>query len=106
MPLFHRERTAKNVENIPITVLDLCYSTSKETLMILRSDFCVECCQFVSKTKLSLESLTNRMVVPLKLSFMKIAMRERTKVSDERLFAIGPMNTIYSWEFHEGVITI
>ena len=103
MPLFDRSRTIKNADDSPVIVLDMLFQASCDTLMILRSDFCFECCQFISKSKLSLDTICNRMAVPLSQSFVKIALRDETSLYSTRLFAIGPMNQIFSWEFSEGI---
>lgn len=97
MPLFDRNRTAGD-DDTPINAVDITYWNSTDTLIILRSDFCLEFCQFLSRSKLCLENLINRSVVSLSKSFVKIAIREESNINHTRLFAVGPMNDIYSWE--------
>lgn len=108
LPLMDRERASKGSDNdLPVLVLDLLWWESNEALIVLRSDFCFECCQFISKTKLTMDTVTNRFVTILPLSFIKIAIRNEWNTQSSkcvsRLFAIGPMNNVYSWEFNEGV---
>ena len=97
LQLTNRNRSMRDIDSL-IHTIDMTYWTSNDTLIILRSDFCLEFCHFLSKSNFCADNLINRSIVPLCKSFVKIVIRDECSIYHARLFAVGPMNDIYSWD--------
>ena len=88
-------------EEDPISVLDMAFVSSKDMLIISRSDFCFELIEFLSRTTLKDEMMENVGLIGTEFAFDRIQISEVAK-EKARLFAIGASFIVHVWDIQPG----
>lgn len=86
-----------------LCALDFVYLTSRETLIVLRSDICLEFHKFMTRSKVHADMILQNGIWPLTQPYNKLALRE-TRTTPWRLFAIGENRQVVdSWQVSVGI---
>ena len=91
-----RDRDSRNNDNASPEIVEIAFISSKDVLLVLRTDSCIEMLRFQARSQISSDTIESLGIYPISQIYTKIGVFDSPK-EPLRIFACGASNHIDIW---------